>query len=579
MTVGLIFGSKSITLLMLNQVSDLKWQLINFAYIENKPGITRESREFRGFLKTSLNRFLGSHHSDVDIWAAVPSERVEMRHLVIPKVPDDQVDNAVFWNFNKLAQVNESDVVFDFSILDEIEEDKKQKLRVAAYAAPRQEIDELKALLSDIGFSPIGISIIPFAVQNIFRTEFIETDTNHVCALFIGRDWSRIDIFTNGDLVLSRGIKTGINSIIEAIRSRLHEEVFGDIGLKQIESQTVPTDSLPEQQVSDHSEEAEAIFNQLINNEAFLTDDQKTKYKIDEDGVFEAIMPVLERLVRQVERTIGHFSLNFSNESIGNVFLSGKITGNIRLTGLIESLMPYPIKPVDPFSSKMLSTENLEVPASMLKRDLFVPAMGLALSNNMRTPNFLFTFRNKRTLAKVRQINRIVFSIFLMITVICVGLFYWQGIKVDQKKDTINILKQKMNQYSPKVDLELIQKITAKTVSSRQQEALVAEKYLSLAIINELSELIPDNIKLLSIKADFGCWHNGGDKNRNSTLLMEGIITDLPSERETTLAVLMLKLNESSILGNEFKLISKKVEKFENKEVLRFSARMELING
>ena len=135
-----------------------------------------------------------------------------------------------------------------------------------------------------------------------------------------------------------------------------------------------------------------------------------------------------------------------------------------------------------------------------------------------------------------------------MITVICVGLFYWQGIKVDQKKDTINILKQKMNQYNPKADLELIQKITAKTVSNRQQEALVAEKYLSLAIINELSELVPDNIKLLSIKADFGR-HNGGDKNRNNTLLMEGIIIDLPSERETTLAVLMLKLNESSVFS------------------------------
>jgi len=226
----------------------------------------------------------------------------------------------------------------------------------------------------------------------------------------------------------------------------------------------------------------------------------------------------------------------------------------------------------------MLSTENIEIPASALKKDLFVPAMGLALSNNMRTPNFLFTFRDKRTLAKVRKINRIVFSIFLMITVICVGLFYWQGIKVDQKKDTINILKQRMNQYSPKVDLELIQKITAKTVSNRQQEALVAERHLSLAIINELSELVPDNIKLLSIKADFG-WHNGRDKNRNNTLLMEGIVTDLPSERETTLAVFMLKLNESSVLGNEFKLVSKKVEKFENTEILRFSVRMELING
>ena len=73
-------------------------------------------------------------------------------------------------------------------------------------------------------------------------------------------------------------------------------------------------------------------------------------------------MPVLERLVRQVERTIGHFSLNFGSESITNVFLSGKVTGNVRLTERIESLMPYSIQPVDPFSSDKLSTGDIEIP-------------------------------------------------------------------------------------------------------------------------------------------------------------------------------------------------------------------------
>ena len=146
-----------------------------------------------------------------------------MRHLVIPKVPDDQVANAVFWNFSKLAQVNERDAIFDFNILDEIEEDRQKKLRVATYAAPRKEIEELKTLLSDIGFSPKGISIIPFAVQNMFRVGFIETAANHICTLFIGRDWSRIDIFADGDLVLSRVIKTGINSIVEEIRSSFND--------------------------------------------------------------------------------------------------------------------------------------------------------------------------------------------------------------------------------------------------------------------------------------------------------------------------------------------------------------------
>lgn len=549
-TAGLVFARKSITILILNQVSDHKWQLINYASIEDKPGINRKSTEFKQHLRTSLTRLLEGRHKDVDIWAAVPSERVEMRHLIIPKVPDDQVANAVFWNFSKLAQMNERDVIFDFNILDEIEEDKKKKLRVATYAAPRKEIEELKTFLSDIGFSPKGISIVPFAVQNMFRADFIETGTNHICTLFIGRDWSRIDIFTDGDLVLSRVIKTGINSIVEAIRSKLHEEL----------------------------EEAEAIFNHLIKDESLSEDDRETGYNINEDDVFEAIMPVLERLVRQVERTIGHFSLNFGSDSIANVFLSGKTTGNVRLTERIERLMPYSIQPVDPFTSDKLSTGNIEIPASALERDSFLPAMGLALSSNSRTPNFLFTFKDKNTLSNIEKINRNVFIIFLIITVMCLGLFYWQEVRISDKKDSIQALKQEIARYSPQVDLELLRNITVKTVSNRQKTALVAERYFNLAVFQELSELVPGNIKLLSVRADLGR-HHAGNKKYKKTFLMEGIVNDLPSERETTLAVFMLKLNESPIFGTQSEMIVKKVEQFDGKEVLRFSARMELING
>lgn len=574
-TAGLVFGSRSITLLMLSQMSDLKWQLVNYACIENEPGVRRDSSAFSDFLKKTMVHFLGGARTDVDIWAAVSSERVEMRHLVIPKVPDDQVANAVLWSYKKLVPINENDVIFDFTILDEIVEDKKPKLRIAAYAAPRRDIEALKALLSDIGFSPVGISIIPFALQNLFRTGFVKTDTDHVCALFVGRDWSRIDVFTHGDLVLSRGIKTGINSIVEAIRLKLNEAGHGGAQSDTLEDPAGGPGTPLKMERSEHSEEAQAIVHRLIKNDALLSDDQKSAYQITEDDVIDAIMPVLERLVRQVERTIGHFALNFGNEGIGDIFLSGKITGNTRLAEMIGSLMPYAIKSVDPFFSTMLTNEKIELPASVLERDLFVPAMGLAISDNSRTPNFLFTFKSKQMLAKISRINKAIFSFFLVIIIVCSGLFYWQGIQIDRKREAIGVLKQKIGQYSPNVDLELIQKIAAKTVSKRQQKERVAERYLGLAAMKELSGLVPKHIRLLSVKADFGRLNSGG-KDVRKTFLVDGIVSGPPSERETTLAVYMFKLNESSIFGDQ-ELMAKKVVFFGNKEVLRFSTRMELM--
>jgi len=549
-TAGLIFARKSVNVLVLDQEAENQWKLVNFASVEDKPGVDRGSIEFKRHLRSSLIHLIGGQHKEVDIWAAVPSDRVEMRHLAIPKVPDDQVANAVFWNFSKLVQINERDFIFDYSILDEIEEDKKKKLRVAAYAAPKKDIGELKSLLSETGFSPKGISIIPFAVQNMFRTGFIDTPTSHICTLFIGREWSRIDIFAEGDLVLSRVVKTGINSIVEEIRSGFSMDL----------------------------DDAEATFNHLIGNTRRPGESGEANRDTREEKIFDAVMPVLERLVRQVDRTIGHFSLTFGSEGITDVFLSGKVTGNIKLTERIESLMPYSIQPVDPFSSDKLATGDIRIPESAFEKDLFLPAMGLALSGNTRTPNFLFTFRDKNTLASITKINRTVFAIFILIIILLSGLFYWQEVRALKKKNTIRILREELASYSPQVDLDLLRNITAKTISNQHRETRVAGRYFQLAMFKELSELVPDNIDLLSVKADFGTGHKG-NKKKKKMILIEGIVDDLPSERETTLAIFMIKLNESPIFGNQSEMMTKRIEQFQGKEVLRFSTRMELING
>ena len=83
------------------------------------------------------------------------------------------------------------------------------------------EINELKDLFNKAGFPLSGISIVPFAFQSLLRTGRIDTREMHVASLYIGRDWSRIDIFSEGNLMLSRGIKAGVKTMIEALRTEI----------------------------------------------------------------------------------------------------------------------------------------------------------------------------------------------------------------------------------------------------------------------------------------------------------------------------------------------------------------------
>jgi hypothetical protein len=41
--------------------------------------------------------------------------------------------------------------------------------------------------------------------------------------LYIDKDWSRIDIFSNGNLVMTRGIRAGINSMIQELMEGYNE--------------------------------------------------------------------------------------------------------------------------------------------------------------------------------------------------------------------------------------------------------------------------------------------------------------------------------------------------------------------
>lgn len=95
-----------------------------------------------------------------------------------------------------------------------------------AYTAVRTEINELKDLFNKAGFPLSGISIVPFAFQSLLRTGRIDSQQMHVASLYIGRDWSRIDIFSEGNLMLSRGIKAGVKTMLEALRTEIEGNLF-----------------------------------------------------------------------------------------------------------------------------------------------------------------------------------------------------------------------------------------------------------------------------------------------------------------------------------------------------------------
>jgi len=104
----------------------------------------------------------------------------------------------------------------------------------------------------------------------------------------------------------------------------------------------------------------------------------------------------------------------------------------------------------------------------------------------------------------------------------------------------------------------------------------LSETYLDLAVISEITNLTPANIRLMSISADFGELPSADKKEApKKTLILDGIIQGERLNLESMLAGYLMELKNSPLFDQP-SIDRKSFEFFENREVLHFTAQLNL---
>ncbi|MFC1488431.1 hypothetical protein ACFL6B_01145 [Thermodesulfobacteriota bacterium] len=572
-TIGVDIGYNNLRLVEINRFSDSKQELSKYLKIPYEHDISRDSPQFSLFLKSALKRFCNVSKK-VEIWSPISSANVDTRYLRIPKVPMAQIANAVYWTYKKEASLNEKTQIFDFEVLGDIIEDGVRKTEVLSYAAPKNEINELKRIFSKIGYPLTGISIVPFALQNLFRTRWIEIDGKNICTLFIGRDWSRIAIFSKGNLVLSRDVKAGILSMTEAIRERVDDN-FAKLSSESTDVKDTDRTISSVERLHAQTDLAQNIFHGLTHNALPLTS-ESTGLVFDEETVFDMVLPALERVVRQVEKTVEHYYLNFGDEAVSKIYISGQVVNQKRMVDYIENQLNLQIDTINPFPRGLSLPGKVTHPDTPLESGAFVPAVGMALSSNSLTPNFIFTYKDKQKTVSMQRINRAIVAAFSLLIFLGIGVLFWQDNLFDQKKAQRDQLQTQMDKYSPQVDQKLIVVAAAKTSQKMQRLKAFGDRYFPMAVISEISEITPSDIHLLSINANMGNLAPEKNEEPKRTLTVEGVVFGDRLTFEASLAGYLVKLKGSSIF-TETVMKKRSFEFVDNKEVLRFSIQLELV--
>jgi len=561
--VGVEIGYTHLKMAKVHRQAEKRFELVDYRSIPLPEGIETHAEGFDAFLKRALIDFCGNPER-VNVWSVISSAHVETRCVRIPKLPRKQVANAVYWTFTKEVRFNRDEELLDFEVLDDVLDAGVLKTEVMTYTAPRQEVEQMTATFRKAGYPLKGLSIVSFAVLNLLRTGILPTQGRDICNLFIGRDWSRIAIYANGNLILARGIKAGMRSMVEGLQQAI---AGGQIpanfaAAASMEAQTTlpfgATDNV-------HLDQAQRIFSAYVQGE--LDANQPTPEVADQ--ILSLIQPALERLLRQVERTFQHYALHFNGVGLEKILLSGPLTGCRPIGEYLRRQLSLPIESLNPFPEDSAFVRSVATPKTAAEKGAHGPAVGMDLARNSLTPKFLFAHKDKDKQASIDRINRMVFSVCMAVLLVFSMWYLWQGHALNAAEDEVARLQTRLTSFSPQADKALVLKLMSHAQKQHREYTQINEAYRPVGIVNEINEITPANIRLIALDAELP-----GTDDTPGVVDIEGVVFGDRSSFESSLTGYMLLFKASPLFQKQV-IISKGFQFYNQQEVLHFTARLE----
>ncbi|AGW12015.1 type IV pilus biogenesis protein PilM [Megalodesulfovibrio gigas] len=555
-----------------------------------------ESPEFAGFLAAELRKFAGNTKG-ADCWSLISSAKAELWHVLIPKVSRGQIQEAVYWTVKREKQFDEREFLLDFEVQGEVMDKGQPKLSIMVYLAPRKQVEDLKALFARAGVKLAGATISPIGIQTLFRSRWISPGVKTYAHLYVGRNWSRIDILIDDNIVLSRGIKAGTNSMVEALMENYNMMGRGGSDI------SMPGDSVINLQLDDDMmlapsappraltvEQAKGVLRAKLLGQAMPP--HEAGAEISEQDVLRMIRPAVERLVRQVERTFEYHTTTMGKERVEKIFFSGEICTNQLLIDFIQSQLGIANALLDPLAPGGQAGIDAAggLPASERLDYNLVVALGL--SSNAITPNLLFTYKDKEKQRQLQRVDLVVFIGFLAAVALLGGIFFWQQTVISSRQAELQVQQARLANYVPQATEGELLNWARKVNEKNKQLKRAAKIFESLSVFKELSELTPSEVRIVSMDMEYGADiqtavpQTSGKRPASAKaptsrvsrlLILDGVVLGNPENYDLVLTSFLIRLENSKLFG--LPIIHKRsVEEFSTSgPVLRFTVHINMV--
>ena len=288
---------------------------------------------------------------------ALAGKGVAARRLSLPKIPEEEIQEAIRWQAGELFPFSLGDAMLAFQVLPRDEGSSKTKQEVLVVAATREAVMAHVEVLQQAGLEPVGLMAEPHAIEQLWRnTNLGEGEEGAVAVLDLGAHNTNIHIFHGGGLQFSRYVPTSGDAFTMALTGMIRAG---------------------EQEIEVNTAQAEALKRQ--HGLPSVEDRGKTAEGIPLSQVAVRIRPVLEKLETEISRSFDYYAFQFQGESINRLLLAG---GGAQLKG-IESFFAERFDTkvgfLDPLAPILIQDSPAFAEIAATNRPLFNVSMGLAL--------------------------------------------------------------------------------------------------------------------------------------------------------------------------------------------------------
>lgn len=303
--VGLDIGTSSVKIVQLKS-SGNQWHLslMGMAEIPNESMDAKNQDAQRAVVIETIKRvFKESGVKTKKVVTSLSGDSVIIRYVKLPFMTPEELRAAIPREAEQYIPLNIDQVVLDFQILGEVQEDGQRKLDVLLVAAKVDVVDQHLLMLKSAGLTPMVIDIDAFALQNAYEINRLEPSEETVALINMGASLTTINILEGNSTRFTRDIPVAGNDFTKEIQK--------EFNLKFSEAEEL--------------KKAHGAISMEEDDFSLSTVSQKDDRVL---RMSDVMTPVLNKLLGEIRRSFDYYETQSRKKTVERVILLG---GSARL--------------------------------------------------------------------------------------------------------------------------------------------------------------------------------------------------------------------------------------------------------